>query len=363
MNAHIPRPTILIVEDEEGPRNALKVILRPFYHLFTVGSHHEALQVLREQPVDLVTLDLRLPDGQGFALLDDIKRERFDVEVVVITGYGSLQSSQDAFRHGAMGYLLKPFNVKDLITLLNHMLEKKRRLDYLRGFLRTARGSWAEGRHARTEWAQLTEAYYALPRAQPVPAPRQGTFEEYLPVLSELIEATGRHWLAHANRVRAYALLLAKPLNLRSGEEQALSMGAFLHDIGRIVLDQCQGSASQGEDVPDRHPDIGARMVFPFRTPHEVTRIIACHHEQLNGSGYPNGLKDDAIPPLARIVGIAQAFDHLTALAMQTEPLSIETACDHILSQAGSSFDPRLAELFVDQVHNSKERLSALAHT
>jgi len=362
MNAEFPKPTVLIVEDEEGPRNALKVILRPFYHLFAVGTYREALQLLREQPIDLMTLDLKLPDGQGFALLDDIKRERSDVEIVVITGYGKLQSSQDAFRHGAMGYLLKPFNVKDLITLLNHMLEKKRRLDYLRGFLRTARGSWAEGRQSRTEWARLTEDYHAIPRAQPAPAPQQGTFAEYLPLLSELIEATGRHWLAHANRVRAYALLMAKPMHLSSAEEEILSMGAFLHDIGRIPLGQWQGDAWQGEDEPDRHPDIGARMVFPFRMPHKAVQIIAQHHEQFDGSGYPYGLKGDAIAPLARIVGIAQVFDHMTALTA-AEPLSVETACERILSLAGTGFETRLAELFVDQVLQSKERLSTLAST
>jgi putative nucleotidyltransferase with HDIG domain len=189
------------------------------------------------------------------------------------------------------------------------------------------------------------------------------TFAEYLPLLSELIEATGRHWLAHANRVRAYALLMAKPMRLSPSDEEILSMGAFLHDIGRIPLGQWQEDAAQGEEVPDRHPDIGARMVFPFRMPPGAVQIIAQHHEQFDGSGYPNGLKGDAIAPLARIVGIAEAFDHMTALAMQAEPLSIEMACERILSLAGSGFETRVAELFVDQVLQSKERLSALANT
>ncbi|MGH8759696.1 MAG: HD domain-containing phosphohydrolase [Burkholderiales bacterium] len=353
---------MLIVEDEEGPRHALTIILRPFFHLLTAGSQQDALQALRDHHVDLMTLDIRLPDGSGLDVLRTARREYPWVETVVITGYGSLKSSQDALQAGAAGYLLKPFNVRDLIDLLNQTLEKKQRLDYLRGFLRTARGSWAEGRQARTEWAQLIKEYHAIPRAQPVPVPTQGTFTEHLPLLSELIEATGRHWLTHANRVRAYALLMANPMNLSPTKKDILSMGAFLHDIGRIPLGLWQVDISQEEETPDRHPDIGARMVYPFRMPHEAVQIIAQHHEQHDGSGYPNGLKGDAIAPLARIVGIAQAFDHMTVFSA-AEPLPIETACERILSRAGSGFEAQLAELFVDQVLHSKERLSTLAST
>jgi putative nucleotidyltransferase with HDIG domain len=354
------KATVLIVEDEEGPRNALVIILRPFFHLLTAGSRQDALQALQEHPVDLMTLDIRLPDGSGLDVLRTARREFPGVEAVVITGYGSLKSSQDALQAGAAGYLLKPFNVKDLIELLNRTLEKKRRLDYLRGFLRTARGSWAEGRQALEEWARLTEEYHAIPRLEPVPVMRPRTFAEYLPLLSELIEATGRHWLTHANRVRTYAMLMAKPMDLSPAHEEILSMGAFLHDIGRIPLGRWQEDGAQEEETPDRHPDIGARMVFPFRMPREAVQIIAQHHERLDGSGYPNGLRGDAIAPLARIVGIAEAFDHMTAPAMQAEPLSLDMACERILGQAGSAFEARLAEVFVDQVLQSRERLSAL---
>jgi len=77
------RPTILIVEDEEGPRNALKVILRPFFNLCVVESGQAAMMAFREQPIDLVTLDLKLPDCQGVDLLREIKQERDDVEVII----------------------------------------------------------------------------------------------------------------------------------------------------------------------------------------------------------------------------------------------------------------------------------------
>ncbi|MER3424047.1 MAG: hypothetical protein C4293_13275 [Nitrospiraceae bacterium] len=82
------KPTILIVEDEVGPRNALKVILRPFYNLQSVDNGHAALRAIKEEHIDLITLDMKLPDRHGMDLLQAIRAERDDVEVIIITGDG-----------------------------------------------------------------------------------------------------------------------------------------------------------------------------------------------------------------------------------------------------------------------------------
>ena len=129
------RPTVLVVDDEAGPRDALKVILRPFFNIRLADNAKAALDILNELPIDLITLDQKLPDRQGIDLLQDIKHDYAETEVIIITGYGSLKSAMEGIRHGAAGYLLKPFNVTELITLINQTLEKKQRLDFIRQFL------------------------------------------------------------------------------------------------------------------------------------------------------------------------------------------------------------------------------------
>jgi response regulator RpfG family c-di-GMP phosphodiesterase len=337
------RPVVLIVEDETGPRNALTVILRPFYELITVGSSQDALQILRERPIDLVTLDTKLPDGSGIELLRSIKREFPRIEVVVITGYGKLKSSHDALRHGAAGYLLKPFNVRELITLLQHTVAKQQRLDLLRNWLHEHGPVLTDARLASDAWAQLGTMGQALP-----PAGEQ--FEAYQPLLADLLESADRERLAHANRVRGYALLMAPPLHLSPQDTQSLSIGAFLHDIGTLI-------------TPDdaAHPDTGARMVLPFRTSDDVRQIILAHHECVDGSGFPRGLTDEQITPLAKMVGIAQAFDHLTAPGPDALFMSVDVAGDQLLAQAGRKLDRRLTELFVGHITEAREFLPASA--
>src|SRR5437867_1302705 len=161
-----PKPTILVVEDEAGPRDALKVILRPFFNIQVAENGQVAMRVLKEQAVDLVTLDQKLPDRQGLDLLQDIKLDHGDVEVIIITGYGSLKSAMEGIRHGAAGYLLKPFNVTELITLINQTLEKKQRLDYLRSFLTHPGELVAAERESEQAWKRLSEQYSSLMKAK-----------------------------------------------------------------------------------------------------------------------------------------------------------------------------------------------------
>ena len=135
--------SILIVEDEEGPREALKMVLSPFFNLYTVDRAEVALEVLKNQPIDLVTLDLKLPGQQGIDFLEEIRREGKDVEVIIITGYGTLQSAMEAIRHGVSAYILKPFNVTDLLAVVNQTLERRRRLSALQGTLQAFGNLWS----------------------------------------------------------------------------------------------------------------------------------------------------------------------------------------------------------------------------
>lgn len=352
MSAERAKPAILIVEDEEGPRNALKIILRPFYELSITSTRQEALQTLQSKPIDLVTLDLKLPDGYGLDLFHAITRARREVEIVIITGYGTLKSSQEAVQHGAAGYLLKPFNVAELIALIDRALEKKRRLDGIRGFLRSAPGLWQDEHGATSAWTQLRNRFAAA-AGHPAPSSKDPRAADALSLLADLMAASDRRLLSHAERVREYSALLAAPLNLGAADRHALAIGAFLHDLGHVALDRWENERrddGNGSGVEDRrHARLGARMAAPAGMPERALQIIAHHHERHDGSGYPDGLAGDRIPLLARIVGIAQAFDRLAAPNGHAS-LPLAEARQRLGSQAGAAFDPDLVELFLERL-------------
>lgn len=360
------KPTVLVIDDEAGPRDALKVILRPFFNIRSAESAQAAIDVLNHQPIDLITLDQKLPDRQGLDLLQEIKQDHADIEVIIITGYGSLKSAMEGIRYGAAGYLLKPFNVTELITLVNQTLEKKQRLDYLRCYLSTSTALWGSEAECAQAWRDLRAGYETIGKSGGPALPWGDETADLLPLLSDLLEAKDRQLLNHCSRVSFYATLLANRTNLTVDEQKSLALGAFLHDIGKIghepyrFADDEIVARDRGHELRV-HPEIGTRLVAPLGLPAAAGQIIAYHHERWDGSGYPHGLKGDGIPILARIVCLAQAFDHLTAELPDRVALSIDDASRFLSERAGTYFDPSLTALFVQVVQECKASLPAMA--
>jgi putative nucleotidyltransferase with HDIG domain len=360
------KPSVLVVDDETGPRDALKVILRPFFTIHSADNAKSALQVLKDRHIDLITLDQKLPDRQGLDLLQDIKQDYADIEVIIITGYGSLKSAMEGIRHGAAGYLLKPFNVTELLTLINQTLEKKQRLDYLRSFLKTSTALWGTEQEATQAWKDVRSNYFAIGKTSTDAAAGTGDVAALIPLLSDLLEAKDRQLLNHCSRVSFYASLLANQLHLPITEQKALALGAFLHDIGKISQSDYKYSADEDDCERHRahikeHSEAGARMLLPLSFPAEVGQIVAYHHERFDGVRNPQGLRGEGIPLLARIVAIAQAFDNLTVDMPGHQPLSIDDAVRQITLQANTAFDPTLTTLFARVVQECKSSLPALA--
>ena len=360
------KPTVLVIDDEAGPRDALKVILRPFFNIQSAESAQAAIDVLNQQRIDLITLDQKLPDRQGLDLLQEIKQDHADIEVIIITGYGSLKSAMEGIRHGAAGYLLKPFNVTELITLVNQTLEKKQRLDYLRRYLHTSAGLWGSEAECAQAWRDMRAGYEAIGKSGGQTLPWGDEAADLLPMLSDLLEAKDRQLLNHCSRVSFYATLLANRTNLTVNEQKSLALGAFLHDIGKIGKEPYRFAddeivATDRVHILRPHPEIGAKIVAPLKLPAAAGQIIAYHHERWDGSGYPHGLRGDGIPILARIVGLAQAFDHLTAELPDRVALSIDDATRFLAEHGGTYFDPALTALFIQVVQECKASLPAMA--
>ena len=130
MNSTVPSrnlPTVLVVDDETGPRESLRLVLRPHCRVLTAGGGEEALQILARESVDIVTLDLRMPELDGVRTLERIRQIDPDVEVIIVTGFGSKESVIDAFYLGAFSYINKPFHVTDILETIRQAHQNRRR--------------------------------------------------------------------------------------------------------------------------------------------------------------------------------------------------------------------------------------------
>jgi signal transduction histidine kinase len=119
------KPHILVVDDEMGPRESLKMILNPYYNVHVAERGGQAVEMLGKFPVDLVTVDLKMPGLSGIHVLEKLKEYDPDIEAIIITGYGSLDTAIEGLRLGAFDYISKPFDVNHILSLVRRGLERR----------------------------------------------------------------------------------------------------------------------------------------------------------------------------------------------------------------------------------------------
>ncbi len=322
---------ILVVDDELGPREALRLILQDHYEIATAQNGHQALDHLADREFDLVIMDIRMPGINGIDLLAEAKKKAPDTEVVMITAYASVETAASALRHGALDYLIKPFDRKLVLDVVQ------------KGLIRRAESRKIKG---RLEELQLVNQSlrHEIERAS------INIQRHYLETVSSLvaaIDAKDSYTKSHQERVVMFAMLLGAELGLSAGELGVLQQAAVLHDIGKIgvpeqILRKPEHLIPEEFDVIKQHPVIGAEIISPVRFLSEVVSIVLHHHERFNGGGYPDGLKGELIPLGARILAVADAVDAMLSNRPYAPAKTVAQVHEELRRCSGTQFDPQL---------------------
>jgi len=119
------KASVLVVDDELGPRESLRMILKPLYDVRTAANGQEALDCIQKEKVDLITLDIKMPGLSGIDVLRELRKLGSDAAVVIVTGYGTLTNVHDAIRYGAVDFVSKPFNVPDIVAIVNKSVAQR----------------------------------------------------------------------------------------------------------------------------------------------------------------------------------------------------------------------------------------------
>jgi len=355
-------PTVLVVDDERGSRESLRMILAPHHNVIQAGSGAEALEALRTSKVELMTLDLNMPGMKGEDVLRVVRSEFPQVEIIVITGCGTLESATSGIRYGICDYLQKPFDVVQVTASVMRALSRQRARTRLSTFLQelgTVVGKDRDADAILTDVDRSQKLRGRLggifgersPASQPAneaPLDPPRTIE-FLEVLAETIETKDRFMRGHARRVAMYAALIADRLCLSAEDHEHVRIAAFLHDLGKVgvptdLLLRAGALDANERHLVEQHPEIGARLITPLDIPAAISLAIRHHHEWWDGSGYPDGLAGEDIPLSARIIGVADAFDAMSCDRPYRRALARQVITDEFKHFGGRQFDPALAK-------------------
>jgi HD-GYP domain-containing protein (c-di-GMP phosphodiesterase class II) len=350
-------------EGDEAPRNELEVLLEMGVELASTLDLFRVLSLALQKAEELCHAE-----SSSIWELDDEKRELF-FRVVRGRAAGEIQSLRVPLGRGIVGSVA----LSGTAEIVNHVVDDPRwsgdrdphfttsniltvpliARGTVIGVLQLLNRQGGEGFTAddlrRMQlFAGILAAAVANARLY---AEQKRSFLEMVTALSEAIERRDPYTGGHVRRVVTYSVLLGQELGLPPERLEELRLAAILHDIGKIAVpDQILRKPARLDPdevaVMARHTLDGAEMVGRIRSLRHLVPGIRSHHERLDGRGYPDGLVDDQLPLIPRIIGVADTFDAMTTDRPYRRALTAAAAAEEIARLAGSQFCPQVAAAF-----------------
>ena len=311
-----PMPMVLVVDDSAANRELIEACLADVQcQVRLAPDGPSALAAIEVSAPDLILLDVQMPGMDGYTVCRRIKANPSMrlVPVVMITALSRSEDRIQALEAGADDFMSKPVERLELVARVRSAL-------------------------------RLKSVYDRLDSA-----------EQVIFSLAAAVEAKDAYTERHTSRVAEAARHLGLRMGLPDEDLEALYRGGLIHDIGKIGVPDAvllkPGPLNSSEMMLMRsHPEIGENILRPLRTGSDLLPIVRHHHEAFDGHGYPDGLRGTAIPLLARIVSVCDAFDALTSDRPYRARLGEHEAISILTGGAGRQWDPELVNLFTSEI-------------
>lgn len=182
--------------------------------------------------------------------------------------------------------------------------------------------------------------------------------ESYIYAINNIVESKDKYTKGHSDRVSEYSVLIGKTLNLNDKDLKLLKVGGLFHDIGKIgipssILKKPSKLTDREFSIIKNHPTIGAKILEFAEIFSDIIPIVKYHHEKFDGTGYPDKLKGNEIPYLARITAIADSYDAMSSKRTYRNALSKADIRNEFIKNSGSQFDKELSNIFIDILDNN----------
>ena len=348
------KQTILAVDDEEGILKALRRLLRSLdVKVFTATSGKEGLEILKKEKVSLIISDQKMPEMTGVKFLSRSRGISPDSIRIMLTGYADINATVDAINSGDVKYYFnKPWDDEFFLSRIQESLdlyaakEENSRLNELtqRQNEKLAKLNQTLEKRVAEQTKEIKEKHEELVKS----------FFDTIKALSGLMELHFKKAGSHSQRVSGMTKKLLAGFDLNQKEIQDIVIAAFLHDIGKIglpieILNKRDYSYTSAETSKfEQHPILGQSCMLAITGFEEISTIIRHHHENYDGSGYPDNLRGKRIPFGSRVIRIVDSFENHAFASDDPDFKAFNKASAYIVQFSGIKFDPDIVKKFID---------------
>lgn len=329
---------ILIVDDEEDVRTVLQYgVLHAGYGCVTASSGMQALAILENDVFDVVVSDINMPQMTGLELVQRVKA-LYDTDVMIMTGYVEDFSYENIVGIGASDFIQKPVGLAEFIARLRRVL---------------------------LERATRAERNQAIAALKINLAKSQRAMEGIIQAIAATVEMRDPYTSGHQERVAGLACAIAESMELPDDKVYGLRMAAVLHDLGKIAVPAeiltRPGRLNDLEyAIIKNHAQYGYDILKKIEFPWPLAEIVRQHHERLDGSGYPLGLKGAQIILEARILAVADVVETISSHRPYRPSLGLNQAINELNKNKGTLYDPAAVEACIALVSEQDFRLRDL---
>ena len=332
-----PLASVLVVDDETSVRELLsRWLAAGGYDVRTAESASEALRRVSGDPPAVALCDIRMPGRDGLWLAEQIRETAPETAVIMATGVQDAASAVTSLQRGVVDYLTKPFGRDRLRDSVSRGVE----------WHRSARESrrWREA--LEIELNAKRDGIVAVIASMAIEG--EADLDRMLTLLTHADPAA----YAHAYRVAALAVSIARIVGVRPDEVPALEQAALLHDLGKLAIPDAvlrkPAPLTREEQMLVRlHPAIGADLIVGIPYLSDAVPIVRHVHERADGLGFPHGLRGGEIPLAARIISVAEAYDTMIRPRVFRDAITPREACLEVSRCAGSQFDAQVVDAFL----------------
>jgi len=316
---------LLLVDDSRAIRETLGESLQQAgFMVITAEDGRAALDILQEYTPDIILSDINMPRLDGAGLCDAVRQLEHlaDVPFVAMSTESDRRVMREMVQRGASAYLIKPFNPEQLVILSERLLS-----DHVRLILKEKKLLVAERDSLLASISSLIQA----------------------------LEARDNYTRGHSEAVAAISARIGARIGLAPMEVEKLELAGRLHDIGKIgirddILLKPGSLTAEEYETIKRHPVIGAEILGPIASMERLIPGILHHHEKFDGTGYPQGLKGEAIPLFARAIAVGDVFHSLTSQRPYRDPITAEAAIRIIREETGTHLCPVCVNAFLAEM-------------